>query len=244
MAKRKKRWEKREMRLPKNHGWRTTRPGNKIFVADRGAVAFEYPHDWIISPSESGSIRFFDAPEPDDNIRLEVSVIRMPRVEPSERELSILDKRPLSVEFRDEGGSERFDVSSRSELDELVNRKTYDMIHSREDAPDLPGMIEQSVLSDNARDVTHDGRFRQARRAGLELAWIEVDFTEATEDSPTPREAHSRICIARGKGIYTLITLDFWADDARKANRVWSGVLASLKLGEKYDDPNMLFVNN
>ena len=76
MAKRKRKWEKRTMRLPKNHGW-TAKPGNKVFVANRGQVIFEIPQAWAVKPGESGSIRFFDHEDEDEaKMRLEMSVLR------------------------------------------------------------------------------------------------------------------------------------------------------------------------
>ena len=178
-------WQKRAIRLPKNHGWRA-KPGNKIFVADRGAVQFEYPGSWIVSPHEGGSIRFFDKEEPDDNIRLEVSVIHVPPIDWS------------------------------------------DLL--------LTDLIEDAALSKDSRGLTNRGPFREAKRRDLELVWLEVDFIDPTED----RKAHSRICLARGPGVYSFITIDFWPEDRRKVNSVWNGVLGTLKLGEVIQDPRMV----
>ena len=44
------RWEPKIFKLPQNHGW-TARPGNKIVVADRGALRFEIPQNWVVAPS-------------------------------------------------------------------------------------------------------------------------------------------------------------------------------------------------
>jgi hypothetical protein len=77
MAKKKKRWVHERLKLPKNHGW-TAKPGNAIFIADRGDVRFDFPHSWIVEPGESGSIKLHDRKPPDDDCLLELSVIRMP----------------------------------------------------------------------------------------------------------------------------------------------------------------------
>ena len=81
MSKKKKRqWQQSSYGLPKNHQW-TARPGNKVFVADRGKAIFEVPGDWTISPHPDGggSIRFFDKPKEDDaDMRLEFSIIYPP----------------------------------------------------------------------------------------------------------------------------------------------------------------------
>ena len=68
-------WKRSTFDLPDDHGW-TARPGNSIFVANRGAVLFEYPSDWVIKP-DGNSICLYDREAPDDNMRLQVSVLRL-----------------------------------------------------------------------------------------------------------------------------------------------------------------------
>ena len=70
-----KKWRGRQFNLSDQHRWKA-KPGNKIFVANRGAVHFEYPRNWIIVP-EGESICIYDGKEPDDNIRIQVSVTQI-----------------------------------------------------------------------------------------------------------------------------------------------------------------------
>ena len=56
-------WDKRTIKLNHAHGWHS-RPGFKIFVADRGAVRFDFPDDWLVIPEENGTIKFHDKPTP------------------------------------------------------------------------------------------------------------------------------------------------------------------------------------
>ncbi len=63
-------------RMPKRHHW-SARPGEMIFVADRGAARFNYPKPWVMKFQESGSIQFRDRPEPDDDALLEISVMHL-----------------------------------------------------------------------------------------------------------------------------------------------------------------------
>ncbi len=70
-----KKWQMRKFNLSDKHRWKA-KPGNKIFVINRGAVHFEHPGDWIAKP-EGGSICLYDGVEPDDNIRLQVSVTQI-----------------------------------------------------------------------------------------------------------------------------------------------------------------------
>lgn len=68
-------WQKETLRLPKDHGFRAS-PGNAIFIADRGAVRFEYPASWTMGPTDD-ALEFHDRPPPDDDCVLKVSVMRL-----------------------------------------------------------------------------------------------------------------------------------------------------------------------
>ena len=172
----KKKWKKQKHQLAPDHQW-TAAPGNKVFVADAGAMQFEVPRKWHLSQGESGSIRFFDRKrEEDADIRLEVTLIYAPDIDWS--------------------------------------------------GLPLPVLIERTALSGDSRGITSRGPYQELRRATLEAAWLEVDFTDPTENRP----AHSRIALARGPGAYALITFDFWTEDGDRARPVWDSVLASLKL--------------
>ena len=49
-----KKWRKRSFNLSENHRWKA-KPGNKVFVINRGAVHFEHPGHWVVKPEEDGS---------------------------------------------------------------------------------------------------------------------------------------------------------------------------------------------
>ncbi len=70
-------WDKRTLKLSQAHGWHS-RPGFKIFVADRGAVRFDFPDDWLVIPDENGTIKFHDKQPPDDDCTLAMSVMWLP----------------------------------------------------------------------------------------------------------------------------------------------------------------------
>lgn len=71
---RKSNWTKQTLRLKDDHGWKC-KPGYRIFVADRGAVRFDFPDDWIVRPSDDGTIHMHDREPPDDDVRLSLTVI-------------------------------------------------------------------------------------------------------------------------------------------------------------------------
>lgn len=72
MAKRRK----QTLRLKEGHQWKA-KPGFKIFVADRGSVRFDFPESWVVLTG-TDAIIFHDQPPPDDNCRLQVSVMYLP----------------------------------------------------------------------------------------------------------------------------------------------------------------------
>jgi len=76
MSKRKPRWEKHTLKMKPDHTWKAP-PGYNILVLDRGAVRLNYPHAWIVRPTED-CMEVVDKEEPDDNCRLAVSYIRLP----------------------------------------------------------------------------------------------------------------------------------------------------------------------
>jgi hypothetical protein len=75
-------WERQEFRLPENHGWEA-KPGNRIFVANQGALRFEIPNTWILEmPKGSRSFQFIDNKAPNDNIRLDARVMYLAATHP------------------------------------------------------------------------------------------------------------------------------------------------------------------
>ena len=69
-------WIKKTLKLKDDHTW-TAKPGFKIFVADRGAVRFDFPESWVVQPAED-AIGFYDKKPPDDDCTLKLSVLRLP----------------------------------------------------------------------------------------------------------------------------------------------------------------------
>jgi hypothetical protein len=69
-------WRKDTYRLPDDLKWDAT-PGYQTFVADRGAVRFDFPSGWLFEPGES-SLKFRDRAEPDDTCILELTIFHLP----------------------------------------------------------------------------------------------------------------------------------------------------------------------
>ncbi len=85
------------------------------------------------------------------------------------------------------------------------------------------------------REILWRGEVVHVPRADLEVAWIEVHFTDPHEQ----REAVSRLAIARGSNLQALLTFDFWADDAPRLSAVWDEVMRSVQLGRYVGDPTI-----
>ncbi len=95
-------WNKYTLPMPPNHGWKCS-PGHNLFIADRGAVRFEYPEGWHHGPEDDGSIGFHDREPPDDDCSLRASVIHFPpgvKLADVDRELP-LDKLIVDAVARD-----------------------------------------------------------------------------------------------------------------------------------------------
>ena len=64
------------MKMREDHTWRC-KPGNTIFVADRGAVRFDIPRDWSVVV-DGGPAKIYDKAPPDDNCVLQLSIFHLP----------------------------------------------------------------------------------------------------------------------------------------------------------------------
>ena len=95
-------------------------------------------------------------------------------------------------------------------------------------------LVELATQAD-ARVVLTKGEINAITRASLELAWMELRFTDPHEN----RDAISRLCLARDVGVYALITSEFWVDEAAEFSPIWDHVLDTLRLGELILDPSV-----
>jgi hypothetical protein len=143
------------LKLQEGHTWKC-KPGYKIFVLDKGVLRFDVPEDWAMEPGES-SVRFYDRKPPDDNCRLEVSLLRHPQVDWSQL--------PLDQLFRNLGGR----TSGAETRNPEVQRQSRPGI-------DL-AWVEQTFIDPNERKPA---RSRIAVVRGTEAhALVTLDFWEA-----------------------------------------------------------------
>lgn len=93
-------YEKESFRLPENHTW-SAKKGYNVLVLDRGAVRIEVPDQWKVLP-DPDSIKIRDRDEPDDDMCLAVSYLRLAPIDWSGLPVSDLveaatrgDERPI-----------------------------------------------------------------------------------------------------------------------------------------------------
>jgi hypothetical protein len=73
------RFERETLKLKEGHTWRC-KPGYKICVLGEGALRLDLPGEWVMKIQES-SVQFYDLEPPDDNCRLEVSLLRHSQID-------------------------------------------------------------------------------------------------------------------------------------------------------------------
>src|SRR5438876_9543136 len=74
-----KQWIKTTVPLSASHKWQC-KAGNELFVADRGAVAFEFPRGWVVQNNQVDTITLHNAPPPADEARIALTIFRLPPV--------------------------------------------------------------------------------------------------------------------------------------------------------------------
>jgi hypothetical protein len=93
------------LKLQEGPTWKC-KPGYKIFVLDQGLLRFDIPEDWVVEPGDT-SVKFYDRKPPDDNCRLEVSLLHHPQIDwsllPLDQLLRHLGHRRSGEEIRNQG---------------------------------------------------------------------------------------------------------------------------------------------
>jgi hypothetical protein len=97
----------------------------------------------------------------------------------------------------------------------------------------LKQLVQASIRDDNREILERKEVIEVPRGDGVELAYAELRHVDPT----VQRQAVSRVAVARGSGVYCLLTFDFWADDMVKYDPVWEEALRSLTLGLYVKDP-------
>ena len=211
-------WRSETFKLSPRHRWKA-RKGNSVFVADRGALSFEVPRTWIRKMGPAGSIQFYNAKPPKDDLRLEVTLFYLSAFSRTVDWNGLSLPGLLRDATRSESEAARGGVSSLGALgQEQLNL----------------GQMGQGM---RRMQWTKTGPVITYRAGNLEVAWRENEFIDETEKRP----AHSRIGTVRDAEakLQALITLDYWPEDAHRAAPVWDDVLGTIKMGQYIENPLM-----
>jgi hypothetical protein len=99
----------------------------------------------------------------------------------------------------------------------------------------LRELVDQALTEEDGEIVERKPAADIPRQDGIELAYAETRYIQSKEK----RQAYSRVAVARGSGVYCLITFSFWADHLAKFDPVWNEALRSLTLGLYTTDPTV-----
>ncbi len=105
----------------------------------------------------------------------------------------------------------------------------------------LDGMLRDSVMLGQGdptakSEMTWKAKMHSETRDAFVLVWAEGEYMDPEEH----RLVRSRVLLARGevaRPVQTVITMDYWRDEAAKHEKVWDIVLKSLRVGEYIADP-------
>jgi hypothetical protein len=104
------------IKLNKNHSWRGT-PGYKVFVADRGAVRFEFPRTWVVVDDNPDGIKFHDKKPPKDDCMIGISYLRIPPIDWTDLPLSSMVAEVTGKDSRQVTGWEPIVEARRIDLE-------------------------------------------------------------------------------------------------------------------------------
>ena len=104
---------------------------------------------------------------------------------------------------------------------------------------DWKGLPVEALLQHSMKDVAdHDSLGTSAitrlPRTDIEVVWAEQRFIDPVEK---PRQAFTRVTLARGFDIHAVISFDYWVNQAEKFRPVWHEMIRSLQIGRVIADP-------
>ena len=103
------------LKLQDGHTWKC-KPGYKIFVLDQGVLRFDVPDDWFLEVGGT-SVRFYDRQPPNDNCRLEVSLLPHAQINWSQLPLDRLIRQSVAAGSGDRIRNHEIQRQSRPGID-------------------------------------------------------------------------------------------------------------------------------
>ena len=104
---------------------------------------------------------------------------------------------------------------------------------------DWKGLPVEALLLHSLKDVSDKdtlgtSAITRLPRTDIEVVWAEQRFIDPVEK---PREAFTRVTLARGFDIHAVISFDYWVNQANQFRPVWQEMVRSLQIGRVIADP-------
>jgi hypothetical protein len=95
-------------------------------------------------------------------------------------------------------------------------------------------LLQQSLQGVADRETVGTSGITRVPRTDIEVVWAEQRFIDPVEK---PREAFTRVTLARGFDIHAIISFDYWVNQAAQFRPVWNEMVRSLQIGRVIADP-------
>lgn len=98
----------------------------------------------------------------------------------------------------------------------------------------VDALLLNSMKDIDDRDTLNTTAITRLPRTDIELVWAEQRFIDPVEK---PREAFTRVTLARGFDIHAILSFDYWVNQAGQFRPVWNEIIRSLQIGRVIADP-------
>ena len=98
----------------------------------------------------------------------------------------------------------------------------------------VDALLLNSMKDIDDRDTLNTSAITRLPRTDIELVWAEQKFIDPVEK---PRQAFTRVTLARGFDIHAILSFDYWVNQAGQFRPVWNEIIRSLQIGRVIADP-------
>lgn len=95
-------------------------------------------------------------------------------------------------------------------------------------------LLQHSMKDISDRDTLGTSTPTHLPRTDIEVVWVEQRFIDPVEK---PRQAFTRVTLARGFDIHAVLSFDYWVNQAGQFRPVWNEIIRSLQIGRVIADP-------
>ena len=98
----------------------------------------------------------------------------------------------------------------------------------------VDALLLHSMKDIDDQDTLGTSTITRLPRTDIEVVWAEQKFIDPVEK---PRQAFTRVTLARGFNIHAIISFDYWVNQAGQFRPVWNEIIRSLQIGRVIADP-------